>query len=270
MESETVQAFPFLKFPLEIQRSVYRYLMVFPEPIHPAPKKGVTVYTQHIRGCPLNWHQYTSQGASGHAEIRCENRFTSRVDIKLIPETVLSILGTCHEVRKGAVDIFYRENHFILGGMISTADFLAGIGDRFLHLSELSFQFETEKAQLVFGYLAKCRALKKLHLFIDVQNRYLWTGGRSAYTPAREQQRSLRDVPAMKHLLSLRGLEVLELGGFDRIAVPSGYTLVDINHPAAIGPYLRATVTAPYQEKKSKVKAKGQVMSTQAEKEIGN
>ena len=265
MDSEAIQTFPFLKLPAELRRSVYRHLMIFPEPIHPAPKKGVTAYIQHIRGCPLNQHKFKLRGASGHAEIRCKNRFTSNVDIISIPDSVLSLLGTCHQVLREAVHVFYRNNHFVFGGMTSTAGFVAGIGDRFLYLSELSFKFETEKAQPVFWHLARCRSLKKLHIFIDVQNSDLWTGGRGAYNRLHDQ-RSLHDVPALKHLLTLKGLEVLELGGFDRIACPSGYTLVEVNDPAAIGPYLREKVTAPYQEKKSKVKAKGQVISRKAKK----
>lgn len=265
MVSTDTQAFPFLKLPPELRKLVYHHVLVFPKPIHPVQKSTVSFLTDHMRACASTDHEKGSCCAFKLGYIYCQATPNVTGEFQLIPDTVLSILATCKQIFEEAVQVFYKDNHIVLGGLTKTAIFLSGIGKRHLHLRELSFNFTTDEAETVYSVLASNRSLKKLHVYMDFPSTEVLKSGKCSLVPARHQ-RSPHNRRGLEHMLNIKGLEVVELGGFD---IVNGGQLVDINDSDAIGPFIKETMTAPYQEKESKVKAKASVNSEKMKKDGG-
>ena len=224
--------FPLLSLPAEIRQMIYCYVLVFANPVYMKQRRIMSSYHKHLENCPWHYYSYYKSHGSNYSNCSfiCISHFDSRSTKFNIPYSVLALLGVCRQIYREAAPVFYRGNHFTFpksNSMNELANFLNGIGKRSCHLRELTFCFESRKATIVFSRLAKCLALEKLHIYMDIDSPAIKKG------PLLYSRFS--DIPAVKHMLKIRGLKVLELAGEDRT---SDFELVDINHPGAIGPFL--------------------------------
>ncbi|MCJ1401304.1 hypothetical protein MMC11_004516 [Xylographa trunciseda] len=124
--------------------------------------------------------------------------------------------------------------------MTHIREFLGGIGDRKLFLSELSFQFVHLLASSVFRNLRTLEFLTKLHIVMDIGAVpiLLLNRKRKNDWPAKFCLK-LRHAPGIASLLQIKGMEVLDITGRDRVEDSSQWgRLEDINHEDAIGPIM--------------------------------
>ncbi|KAI9871383.1 MAG: hypothetical protein M1830_002967 [Pleopsidium flavum] len=240
MSHTNTASFPFMKLPPELREKIYHYHLVLPEPVKPTKPSQTTFVLQHMNNCPLSKHTPSSSRDRNEADktgiLKCKDAFTGFERDLLIPESVLAILLVSRQVCSEAIHIFYRFNHFIFTNVECINHFIINVNDRYLDLAELSFAFSSTTAVVVFSKLADCRYLTKLHVKMRFDASYVrLNNGKTLATAA-----------GMKELRKIRGIEVLDLAGRDRLSTASGgWIELDINEEAAIGPKLRQDLMKP-------------------------
>ena len=252
MDTDKTHVFPFLKLPAEIRQKIYRYVLHFPDPIVLVKALDITSYHKHLRQCPLNTHAFEEEGLSSYNEICCIDRFTGVSRMIPLPDSVLSILVVSRQIYQEALAEFYTGNHFVFNcerrrfryigrraTMLAMHEILAHIGERSQLIGEMSFEFASSYASSVFKLLKKNTRLTKLHLVMEID------------APG-SGRRGFLTEPGVRDMLGIRGLEVLDIKGHDRIG-DSPRQLVDIDHPQAIGPIMREKMMMPREQAVKKV-----------------
>lgn len=145
----------------------------------------------------------------------------------------LALLATSKGIYNEAVHIYYSKNHLIFPSTGSLSYFIILCPNRYRFMEEISFRY----AEFFFDTcpaLMDCQRLRILHIHFH-----------HLFTKLGENS-SLVSAKGIESLRKLRGIEILDLWGKDRIDIGEGhFRKVDVNDPRALGPILRSELMRP-------------------------
>ncbi|KAI9670727.1 MAG: hypothetical protein M1817_003837 [Caeruleum heppii] len=234
--------FPFFKLPSELRDLVYRALLVFPYELRPTHDSVLSFRASHCRQFPQHEHseQRTRVGQHDTSVLCCKDKFTGIKSELQEPPSVLAVLGVCRQLSHEALPYFYLYNHFTFKATHEMGSFLKFIGaSRRQYITEVSFSFSSPDAIKTFRWLAESKYLKRIHIVLEYK-------GTSVY---HNRHRTLETARGMSALKALRGLESVDLIGYDMLHKdgddPANDEKIDINHPKAFGPELKRLLMLP-------------------------
>ncbi|KAI4249348.1 MAG: hypothetical protein L6R42_009036, partial [Xanthoria sp. 1 TBL-2021] len=220
----------FDKLPPEIRLMIWDLLLRFPRPVVLTTPDRLSSHDHHKRLCPANRHDCVDD------TLICYNRFDP-MDINeyKAPRSVLEISLTSKELRKETLSVFFAINTIMLTGIerlmsfeVLAAHHLKMIRNLRLYWSKYDF------SAAGVHVLLRMPALEKLQIEINYSSAHLNRAG------------NLKAARGMTQLCELRGIKELKLVGLDRMRGDNGdWQDIDVEHPNAVGPWLRAQVTKP-------------------------
>lgn len=218
--SQSRKTFDLLALPAELRNSIYD--MVFQYPID--------------RGLKFKPRGGVGRQPADRFDI-VDDRAKSNVNEPIKRNTrpigrILAPLLTCRQFYNEAMPTFYRTNHFRVDDLEDLIKFLDKLGPkRRKHLSHLSIAYPTRDRTIAaeaFKVLGKIEHLRTINLRVEEATWLKWArtqaerqaikDGKDAIA-AREKYQSALDMPGMKRLLSIRGLEEVNVAGIRKEAV---------------------------------------------------
>lgn len=254
--STSIQHFRFLDLSPELRNNIYELVLNLHRPVYLTSARDLrdTQRQRHIQNCPFNKHPSlpNSTGPNRYHDVAtwCVNSFTNTQRKLSIPLSVLSLRQVCKKIDNEMRYTFFAINEFHFRHAAQAQTVFACMANLSLvsAIQVMGFHFYGRNAPKIYPHLAElCPDLRVL--------RVAMTYGDQRSTIKRPRQ-SLRKATGVKsfitYVLKLEKLERLEMVGRDLLdssvdgvgkKVP-----VDINHPDAIGTWLRDQV----EEKKRK------------------
>ena len=218
--SESRKTFDLFALPAELRNRVYD--MVFQYPMD----RGLKFNTRGGVGRqPADRFDIVDDTAksSDHEPIKLNTRPMGRI---------LAPLLTCRQFYNEAMPTFYRTNRFRVDNLEDLLKFLDKLGPkRRKHLSHLSIAYprrDRTVAAEAFRVLSRIEHLRTINLRVEEATWLKWVraqaerqaikNGKDPIT-AREKYQSALDMPGMHRLLSIRGLEEVNVAGIRKEAV---------------------------------------------------
>ncbi|KAI4279825.1 MAG: hypothetical protein L6R38_004942 [Xanthoria sp. 2 TBL-2021] len=220
----------FDKLPPEIRIMIWGLLLRFPRPVVLTTPHKLSSHDHHKRLCPANRHDCVDD------TLICYNRFDpTDINEYKAPRSVLEISLTSKELRKETLSVFFAINTIMLTGIDRLKSLKVSAGHhlkmiRNLRLCWSKYDFSVGGVRV----LLQMPALENLEIEINYSSAHLNRAG------------NLKAARGMTQLCELRGIKELKLVGMDRMRDDNGdWRVIRVEHPDAVGPWLRKQVTKP-------------------------
>lgn len=264
------QPFPFLKLIPEVRNKIYEYALYLPRPVYLTRRD--TLYAnlsyEHRVKCSFPDHselwiarpgmEKSSSLTAGDIYTWCVNPFNKERKKLLLPRSILELRLVNRQIDNEMKYIFYRINNFHFRTALDAYDAMCKNPFQYLWsaIEEMSFNFSSNDAKACYSKIRQvCPNLKVLRVTMccrDKRNIVL------------NRYQDLMTARGMEHFSqSFKNLEALELAGCDYIeGLDSDGNLsrqvADVNHPDAVGPWLKARMVKQAKPKQRIVGASDQ------------
>ncbi|KAL8921332.1 MAG: hypothetical protein Q9208_005764 [Pyrenodesmia sp. 3 TL-2023] len=221
----------------EIRWMIYGHVLGFKNPVRLVETRYLSFFTRHVCDCPVRIHRRVPKSPT----LKCTSHFdASDVDTYEPPRSVLELFLVSKQVSNEALPLFFEQNSIIFETSrvgIPLQDSLCT--NRFELIQNVTLLWSSAKILETVKALYRLPRLRRLALIIS-----FWPNSR----PWRLRNKPLATMKGMAELSHLRELEEVNLAGKDFIRRVDGeWNEVDINHPAAVGPWLRFMLMRPKQ-----------------------
>lgn len=210
---------------------IFGYVLGFKNPVSTRIARYLSFFSRHRRECPVRKHR------KRNLTITCMSHFDAN-DVQMYnpPRSVLELLLVNKQIKHEALPFFF-ENSFIFDASTVKRPLPNDCNARFEMIQDVTFLWTTDNILDIVKALYRLPGLAKLSLIVS-----FLPGNR----PGRLRNRPLSNIRGVEELSHLRGMTKVELAGKDLIRRASGgWKAADINHPAAIGPFLRFMLMRP-------------------------
>ncbi|KFZ03443.1 hypothetical protein V502_10947 [Pseudogymnoascus sp. VKM F-4520 (FW-2644)] len=248
--SNGIKPFRFLDLSPELRNKIYELVLRFDRPINLTPTENIYQMHRdsHMYSCASDKHDELPNLSGSVADRKhitwCVDRFTN-VQRKLddVPRSVLSLRHVCKQIDEEMRYMFFALNEF----QFRHAGLAQGAFERMTHtkamaaIEVMGFRYHGDNAPKLYPALAKaCPNVRVLKVSIDV-NKYVAISG-----PNKTLRRARGMEAFASYIAGLEKLETFEMVGTDYVKeIVDGVETaveVDINHPRAIGSWLRAKI----------------------------
>lgn len=260
--SEKNSSCPLFTIPLEVKAIIWDHVLNLHRPVLlvSTEKIRTTYKAKHATNCPFAayhpYHKYyrrpvsdvSGVDSSSQKEILCIDPFTKKVTKIHIPPSVLAARLVCRAMRRDMGHIFWQANDFHFDTSFVAYLAITRIPLQFTQeIKKLTFRFTSSGASSIFRTLAiMCPNLDTLRLIMHYDHSRLIRLKHcpDATNTPRSALKMASGVPSMRRAITT--LRTLQVVGVDQIRLPHPETNeavlieVDVNHPNAVGPWLRA------------------------------
>lgn len=151
------------------------------------------------------------------------------------PASILEITTCSKALRTEALPVFFATNRILCNFAGQLLDLELRVSHHFTMIRSLTLCISKDGCDSIhLLVLQRMPALENLAISIDISNVRL------------NRKDNLKSARGMTQLRKLRGIKELTLVGTDRKQNDDGgWEYIDVEHPDAVGPWLRAQVTQP-------------------------
>ncbi|OBT82101.1 hypothetical protein VE02_09036 [Pseudogymnoascus sp. 03VT05] len=244
--SNSIKLFRFLDLSPELRNKIYELVLGFDRPV--TLTRTTDIYRKHAKyhmnSCPSDKHQELPNLSGSVADREyatwCVDLYTDKQRKLDFPRSVLSIRHVCKQINEEMRYLFFAINEFHFRNAAFAQRAFEGMANEkaTLAIEVMGFRFHGDNAPKLYPALAKaCPNLRVLKVFMDPHKGVAISGRNKSL-------RRARGVEAFAaYIAGLEKLETFEIVGKDYVNETvdgaEAWVQADINHPLAVGSWLR-------------------------------